>query len=358
MTILNTFAGLLLAASAPVWQLIVVCVLVVGFLAYCIYSTVQYYKTHDLPWKKAEQVAATEQTATEEPAVEETQEPVASVAEQVEETVEEPVQEEPAVEEAPEEEPAAVEEATEEEPETEEPATEAVEEAAEEPVAEEVVEEEQAPTEEAAAETEEAEGDDDDEESDDAEEGEENGEMVVQGKVVVVRYSKSFMAKLCCSSEETKTYYQRITDRFLSYKKVNSRVSWAHTAFNRGRTALAKMVIRGKTLRLYLALDANEVADKYYATDVSSKKKYAATPCYIKVKSERGLKFALELVDAVCNKFQIPFHKDVTVTSETKFEADTMDRLINRGLIKIKVIDGGEITPDATIVTESFALRK
>lgn len=351
MTILNTFAGLLLAASAPVWQLIVVCVLVVGFLAYCIYSTVQYYKTHDLPWKQAEQVAATEQTATEAPAVEETQEPVASVAEQVEETVEEPVQEEPTVEETAEEEPAAEEEAAEQEPETEEPATEAVEEAAEEPVAEEPVQEEQAVEEESAAETEEAEGDDDDE-------SEENGEMVVQGKVVVVRYSKSFMAKLCCSGEETKTYYQHITDRFLSYKKVNSRVSWAHTAFNCGRTALAKMVIRGKTLRLYLALDANEVADKYYATDVSSKKKYAATPCYIKVKSERGLKFALELVDAVCNKFQIPFHKDVTVTSETKFEADTMDRLINRGLIKIKVIDGGEITPDSTIVTESFALRK
>ena len=70
------------------------------------------------------------------------------------------------------------------------------------------------------------------------------------------------------------------------------------------------------------------------------------------------MKFALELVDVVCNKYQIPFNKDVTVTSETKFEADTMEHLINKGLIKIKVVNGGEITPDATIVTESFAFRK
>lgn len=349
MTILNTFAGLLLAEFVPVWQFIVVGVVLVGFLAYCIVSTVKYYKTHDLPCKKQEQ------------AVEAQEEPVATVAQEeaVEETAAQTAEPEQPVAETAAEQAAAQEEAvevTEElvEEATEEPVQEVVEEvveeAIEEPVAETV---EEVAEEQPATETEEADG----EESESEDDGEESGEMVVQGKVVVVRYSKSFMAKLCGASEETKTYYQRITDRFLSYRKVNSRVSWAYTAFNRGRTALAKMVIRGKTLRLYLALDADEVADKYYATDVSDKKKYAATPCYIKVKSERGLKFALELVDAVCIKFEIPFQKEVTVTSETKFENEPMDRLINKGLIKIKVIDG-EITPDATLVTEAFSMRK
>lgn len=325
MTILNTFVGLLLSEFVPVWQFSVVGVVLVGFLAYCIVSTVKYYKTHDLPCKKQEQTVVTQE------------EPVATVAQ------EEAVEETPAQPEAePVTEQAAAEEAEEVTEELVEEATEPAQE-----TAEEVVEDKP------AAEAEESDG----EESESDDDGEESGEMVVQGKVVVVRYSKSFMAKLCGASEETKIYYQRITDRFLSYRKVNSRVSWAYTAFNRGRTALAKMVIRGKTLRLYLALDADEVADKYYATDVSDKKKYAATPCYIKVKSERGLKFALELVDAVCNKFEIPFQKEVTVTSETKFENEPMDRLINKGLIKIKVIDG-EITPEATLVTEAFSMRK
>ena len=341
MTILNTFVGLLLSEFVPVWQFSVVGVVLVGFLAYCIVSTVKYYKTHDLPCKKQEQTVVTQEepaaTVAQEEAVEET--PAQPEAE--------PVTEQAAAEEAEEVTEELVEEAT------EEPVEEVVEEVVEEATepAQETVEEvvEDKPV----AEAEESDGEDSESEDD----GEESGEMVVQGKVVVVRYSKSFMAKLCGASEETKIYYQRITDRFLSYRKVNSRVSWAYTAFNRGRTALAKMVIRGKTLRLYLALDADEVADKYYATDVSDKKKYAATPCYIKVKSERGLKFALELVDAVCNKFEIPFQKEVTVTSETKFENEPMDRLINKGLIKIKVIDG-EITPEATLVTEAFSMRK
>lgn len=348
MTILNTFAGLLLSEFVPVWQFVVVGVVLVGFLAYCIVSTVKYYKTHDLPCKKQEQ------------AVETQEEPVATVAQEeaVEETPAQTVEPEQPIAETATEEAAAEEEAvevTEElvEEATEEPVEEVVEEVVEEAIEEPVAETAQEAIQEQPA----AEEDNDGEESESEDDGEESGEMVVQGKVVVVRYSKSFMAKLCGASEETKTYYQRITDRFLSYRKVNSRVSWAYTAFNRGRTALAKMVIRGKTLRLYLALDADEVADKYYATDVSDKKKYAATPCYIKVKSERGLKFALELVDAVCNKFEIPFQKEVTVTSETKFENEPMDRLINKGLIKIKVIDG-EITPDATLVTEAFSMRK
>ena len=315
MTTFNTLTGLLLAASiTPVWQLTVVGVVVVAFLAYCIFSTVHFYKSHDLPWKKTktEQVDTTEeQTLTEEPKVEETQEIAVNETNQVK-AEEKPVQEEPATIE--------------------------------------VVEEQQATTEEVATEVDET-------KNDNVETGEENGETAEQRKVVVVRYSKSFMAKLCCSDEGIKTYYQRITDRFLSYKKVSSRVSWAYAVLSRGRTILAKMVIRGKTLRLYLALDSSDIAKKYHATAVSSKK-FSATPCYIKIKSERGLKFALELVDVVCNKHQIPFNKDVTVTSETKFEADTMEHLINKGLIKIKVVSGGEITPDATIVTESFAFRK
>ena len=317
MTTFNTFMGLLLAASiTPVWQLTVVGVVVVAFLAYCIFSTVHFYKSHDLPWKKTktEQVVNTEQdeqTVMEEPKVEETQEPAVNETNQVK-AEEKSVQEEHATTE--------------------------------------VVEEQQATTEEVATEVKET-------GSDNVETDEENDEAAEQRKVVVVRYSKSFMAKLCCSDEGIKTYYQRITDRFLSYKKVSSRVSWSYAVLSRGRTVLAKMIIRGKTLRLYLALDVSDVAKKYHATAVSSKK-FSATPCYIKIKSERGLKFALELVDVVCNKYQIPFNKDVTVTSETKFEADTMEHLINKGLIKIKVVNGGEITPDATIVTESFAFRK
>lgn len=299
---MNMIVSLLAEVEAvvafPTWQVVVVLVILAASLAASIWSTVRYYKNG----------GAQELAEQETP-------------------VEEPVQE-PVVEESATEEPA--------------PVATVAEEPAPAPVAEEEEDEEEEAEEESEAE----------------EDADESGEMIVGDKVVVVRYSKSFTAKLCNAKEETKDYYARIANEILSYRKVTDRVSWAYASFKRGYVPVAKMTIRGKTLCLYLAINPAEVADKYHAIDVSSKKKYAATPCLVKVKSARGVKFAFELIAATCEKLGIPRSKEFHVVSADHYPADTTENLIEKGLIKVKAVGGEEITEDSTLVVESFSMRK
>ena len=83
----------------------------------------------------------------------------------------------------------------------------------------------------------------------------------------VARYKKSFLARLIQSTDETKSFYSDIKNAMLSYKKTNSRISWHFDTINSGRNKLLKFAVRGKTLMLYLALDANDYVDTKYTLE-------------------------------------------------------------------------------------------
>ena len=54
-------------------------------------------------------------------------------------------------------------------------------------------------------------------------------------------------------------------------------------------------------MRLHLALNLNDFAQNiYFQKDMSDVKAYEEVPFMVKVKSDRGLKKALELVEALC----------------------------------------------------------
>ena len=237
---------------------------------------------------------------------------------------EEPVEEEPLVE----EEPAPV----------EEPAVEAFV-AVEEPVA--------------AVENEEDENDDDDEEDDSLAgidtsglefidimaEPERYAEMLEQERQGLVRlvnrYRRSFLSRLSQSRGNVQAYYSLIKNAFLSYKGVKGRVSWGYESFNRGRVKLAKVNAKSSTLYVYLALDPAELeGTKYFFTDVSNKKKYAATPVLLKIKGERKLKHALELIEKLCaEQNALPQVKDYETVDYTIAE-QTTEELVQAGLIR------------------------
>ena len=144
---------------------------------------------------------------------------------------------------------------------------------------------------------------------------------------------KSFIGKLCQTDAEVQSYYSAVKNVLLSYKKVNSRVSFSCDTFNRGRQVLAKFGVRGKTLVLYLALNPNEYANtKYYPKNVGDVKKYADTPMMVKVKSERGAKFAIELVEKMLDGTK----KKNDFVEVKYFEPYMNDaKLLNKGLAKI-----------------------
>lgn len=153
---------------------------------------------------------------------------------------------------------------------------------------------------------------------------------------ILARFNYSLTAKLVLSSEETKENFADIANYLLSYKNVKSRMSWKNLSFNHGRKCLAKIAMRGKTLWLYLALDPKEFSEsKYHGEDFSATTKYAKVPYAVKVKSERGLKHAKELVDILMSRFDIEMGAESNSISASDYTEDTQANLIKRGIIKV-----------------------
>ena len=151
---------------------------------------------------------------------------------------------------------------------------------------------------------------------------------------VKIRYVKSFSAKLCQSNDLLKERYSALKNELLSYKKAKARMSWHFETFRAGRPVIAKFAITGKTLSLYLALDPSEFADtKYHFKDVSGVKKYQAVPMRLKIKSNRSVRWAIELIYVMSEKLGLKrFDKD-----EVDFypEYKSLEELIDLKLVKV-----------------------
>ena len=296
--------------------------------------------------------SAVQPVAEQAPAVEPIAEPVAEQV-PVEDTVAEPVAEqapaeepvaEPVAEQAPAEETVA--EPAEKETSVKTPVVEIAEEEtpAEESVAEPVAE--QAPAEEPVAESAEEQAPAEEPVADKSEEqlmadkpAEDGTSRIVytseDGWYVRVRYDRSFEAKLIQADDTLKRWYSELKNELLSYKKVTSRLSWQHEAFRLGRGTVAKLVIRGKTLRIYLALDPSAYdGSKYVVEDASEHAKFEKTPLLYRIRSERRCRYAKELIAAAI----AALGGDRGQEQDTDYASvpyENTQELIGRGLVRI-----------------------
>ena len=169
-----------------------------------------------------------------------------------------------------------------------------------------------------------------------------------------IKYIKSFKAKMMLASEETKEYFAKIANGLLKYTKVKMRESQQYVTFKRGRDLLCKIAVRGKTLCVHFALEPSGLDDKYFITDLSGVRKFAETPSMLKVKSERGVKYAFELIDAVRERFGLTenakYKESVTAAD---YPSTDMDTLIASGLVKIVNENGEAVTIDGVKVGAS-----
>ena len=148
-----------------------------------------------------------------------------------------------------------------------------------------------------------------------------------------VRYNRSFEAKLCQLSEETKQWYSALKNEFLSYERVKCSKSWKRESFRIGRSTIARIAVRGKTLCMLLAVDPVTYADsKYTVEDLSATANSADTPTLYRIKSARRLKYAKEMIAGmlkdVCAKKQTYLPEDFVLPY------DGYMSLLERGLIK------------------------
>ena len=151
----------------------------------------------------------------------------------------------------------------------------------------------------------------------------------------MMKYNRSFIARIIQGTDEQKVYYGEVRNALLSYKKVNSNIAWGAERFHKGRETIARFKIRGKTLVVYLALDpATHEYSVYHHKDVSDNKSLHGTPMMIKVKSPRGVKKALRLIDEMLEarggiKRNIP-KRDYAAM----YPFETIEELIEDGLVK------------------------
>ncbi len=112
-----------------------------------------------------------------------------------------------------------------------------------------------------------------------------------------------FAQKLLKLDEHAWHFYDEIYNKFNSYRNVNIRLSFKHVTFRFKRKLIAKLTIKGKTLKLHLALDVDAFnKNVYFQADLKGVKAYEEVPFTVKVKSARGLKNALNLISVLCEK--------------------------------------------------------
>lgn len=165
---------------------------------------------------------------------------------------------------------------------------------------------------------------------------------------LVIRRTK-FINKMKFTSDKTKEYYSQIKNLLLSYGTKN-KVARRNEAFRKSGL-VAKISISGKSLRLHLPLDPNDEerfpTSKYHQFSLADKKQYSEVPFTLKIKSDRALKRALELIELVClekplkkkRKYEeTDFTKDLQIDGEAIFEKlgllDEMTDNVNKEYIE------------------------
>ncbi len=109
-----------------------------------------------------------------------------------------------------------------------------------------------------------------------------------------------FAEKLLMLDPKVHGYYDEINNKFKSMRKINARVSTKGVSYRLGRELVAKLTIRGKTMKLHLALDVTKFEENiYFQKDMSDVKAYEEVPFTVKVRSDRGMKNASKLIDAL-----------------------------------------------------------
>ena len=108
--------------------------------------------------------------------------------------------------------------------------------------------------------------------------------------------AKPFDYKIVTADEITQDRYNELKNFAMQYKKLKSRVSKKFDSLNRGRVQFVKFGLAGRTLKVYLNLNLEDVDPKYHCKDQSFKKPYVQVPVLIRVKSGRAVKYAKKLM--------------------------------------------------------------
>ncbi len=169
---------------------------------------------------------------------------------------------------------------------------------------------------------------------------------------IPVRYRSSFTSRLIQAGNEIQDYYTALKNQLFSYKGIKSRTSWNYENFSKGRVQCARINLKGKTLIINLALAPSSYnATKYHFTDMSDNPKFDKLPMLLKIKSQRALKYAIELIDELMKSLDIPQGSIPTVDYRMPFEPNSA--LAKRGLVKMILPAGVKIDANTVLLEDN-----
>ncbi len=114
--------------------------------------------------------------------------------------------------------------------------------------------------------------------------------------------SLTFKQKLNVASYEVIKRYNQIITHLYKVKGLKVWESKSCETYKKGRTPIAKIAFRGKTLAVYLALNPSEYEKTKYVYDTATNKTYKDYQLCVKVTSERQAKWTCELITEIANK--------------------------------------------------------
>lgn len=145
-------------------------------------------------------------------------------------------------------------------------------------------------------------------------------------------YQTTHLAKLALAEDEARIRYNEVKNIIMSYKNMTCRFGKRFESFNVSRNKLFVLSIRNKNVTLYLNLDPSSLDPKYFIEDVSNIRKYASYPSKLVIKSNRGVKYAEELIEQAAIKFNIEKKKRKSyVDYLALYPKQTEDELIKSG---------------------------
>lgn len=136
------------------------------------------------------------------------------------------------------------------------------------------------------------------EDEDDEVEIEEVEEVDEQGNVVKIKRKKRvpFENRLRKSEFDLRHKYYDLRD-YIKWYGLNNRISIPGDTFSFKRRKYAFITIVGKHIKFYIALDPAKYEDSPVPVERATAKKYAETPCVLRIKSDLSYRRAKGLVD-------------------------------------------------------------
>ena len=155
-----------------------------------------------------------------------------------------------------------------------------------------------------------------------------------------IKPKMSFEMRLRVADDDIKKFYSNIKNELLSYG-IHDRISRHRENFNQGRINICRMVINGKTLKVYLAVDPESIDKRYFHhTDVGHRKGLIELPTMINVRSKVAARKVIELITLMMESLVISkkpyepqdFAKELTLDGYTTIECKGYDYLVEKSM--------------------------